>query len=376
MGVSQQFHDLMINRHQYASEWKEKRGGKVVGYLCSYLPEEILYAAGILPVRILGSHEPQDITEPHIFNMYCPFCRDCLAQGLQGRYDYLDGIATGHTCMHMRQVFDSWVKHLPVSYSYYLYMPAHVQSRHAQDLLLDELKCFKQSVEEWTGNTISNEALDRAIDVYNTNRRLLKQIYELRKSDPPAISGVEAMEVVLTSMFMDKEEHNQLLQQALAELPKRGKSTGKSQIRLMFVGSANDDVEFTRMTEELGSHVVVEDHCTGSRYFWSEVIPEEDRLSAIAACYIHKPPCPQKDLVDRKRFSFLLDLARDYNVQGAIVIQQKFCDPHEFDVPPIRALLEGHGIPVLFLEFDLTVPVGQFRTRVEAFFEMFQAKVS
>ncbi|MBI2876812.1 MAG: 2-hydroxyacyl-CoA dehydratase [Candidatus Tectomicrobia bacterium] len=371
MGVTQRFHDLMSNRHQYAREWKEKRGGKVVGYLCGYVPEEVLYAAGILPVRILGSHEPQDLTEAHIFNMYCPFCRDCLAQGLQGRYEYLDGITTGHSCMHMRQTFDSWVKHLPVSYNHYLYVPAHVQSVHAQSLLREELGYFKQSVEEWTGKPISNEALDRAIDVYNTNRRLLKQVYELRKSDPPSISGVEAMEIVLTSMFVDKEEHNQLLRQALAELPQQGSGPG-SQIRLMFVGSANDDIEFTRMTEELGSYVVIEDHCTGSRYFWSEVVPQDDRLTAIAASYINKPACPQKDLVERTRFPYLLGLARDYNVQAAVVIQQKFCDPHEFDIPPIRALLEGNGIPVLFLEFDLTVPLGQFRTRVEAFFEMLQ----
>ena len=70
----------------------QRTGGKVIGYFCTYVPEEILHAAGVLPVRILGSHEPQDVTEPHIFGMYCPFCRDCLAQGLQGRYDYLDGI--------------------------------------------------------------------------------------------------------------------------------------------------------------------------------------------------------------------------------------------------------------------------------------------
>ena len=375
MGINEKFHDLLSNRHQYAKEWKEKKGGKVMGYLCNYLPEEIAYATGILPVRILGSHEPQDITEPHIFNMYCPFCRDCLAQGLQGRYDYLDGLATGHTCMHMRQAFDSWVRHLPLSYSYYLYMPAHVQSKYAQDVLIEELKCFKQSLEEWTGNTISDKDLDRAIAIYNTNKRLMKQIYDLRKNDPPTISGIEAMEMVLTSMFMDKEEHSQLLQQALNELPKR-KQNRESQIRLMLVGSANDDVGFTKMTEELGADVVIEDHCTSSRYFWTEIVPQEDRLAAIAACYINKPPCPQKDLVERRRFSYLLGLAKDYNAQGAIVIQQKFCDPHEFDIPPIRSLLEKNDIPVLFLEFDLTIPAGQFRTRIEAFLEMLQPKVA
>jgi benzoyl-CoA reductase subunit C len=74
------FAEIHKGRHDYARAWKERTGGKVMGTFCTYVPEEILYAAGVLPVRILGSHEPQDVTEPHIFGMYCPFCRDCLAQ--------------------------------------------------------------------------------------------------------------------------------------------------------------------------------------------------------------------------------------------------------------------------------------------------------
>ena len=118
-------------RHAYANEWKKKTGGKVLGYFCTYVPEEIIYAAGVLPVRILGSHEPQNVTEPHIFAMFCPFCRDVLAQGLQGRYDYLDGIMISQSCLHVRQAYTSWDLHIPTEFSYYLPMPHHLQSRHA-----------------------------------------------------------------------------------------------------------------------------------------------------------------------------------------------------------------------------------------------------
>ena len=97
------FKELIDNRHEYAREWKKRTGGKVLGYLCSYVPEEIAVAAGVLPVRIFGSHEPQDVAEKHIYSMFCPFCRDCLAQGLLGRYDYLDGLVMAHSCMHLRQ---------------------------------------------------------------------------------------------------------------------------------------------------------------------------------------------------------------------------------------------------------------------------------
>src|SRR4030042_6439590 len=88
------FKEFDEKRHDYAKDWKKRTGGKVVGYICTYTPEEMLYAAGVLPVRILGGHHPQStgISEPHLFGMYCPFCRDCLAQGLHAKYDYLDGI--------------------------------------------------------------------------------------------------------------------------------------------------------------------------------------------------------------------------------------------------------------------------------------------
>lgn len=335
------------------------------------MPEEILYASGILPVRILGGHESPTISDAHIFNMYCPFCRDCLAQGLKRRFDYLDGIVTAHSCIHIRQTFDSWKRHLPISYSHYIYMPAHIQTPHAQDCLVGELSVFKHSLEEWTGQTISPQDLDKSIRIYNTNRRLMKNIYELRKKESPPISGAETMEMVLSCMFMDKEEHNYWLRLALDDLS-NSEGRVKPGIRLMLIGSTNDDIDFVRLIESLGSNIVIDDHCTGTRYFLNEVSPEGDQLSAIASRYISKPPCPHKDLVKRCRLDHLLKLARDYNVQGVILILQKFCVPHEFDAPTIRLMFEKADIPVLSLESDVTIPIGQFQTRVEAFLEMIQ----
>ena len=208
-------------RHEYARHWKTTTGGKVVGYFCTYVPEEIIYAAGILPVRILGTHEPEDVTAPHIISMYCPFCRDCLAQGLKGKYDYLDGIVIAQSCMHIRQTFHSWRMHIPVDYSYYINMPHHVQSPRAKPYLAGELAEFKKSLEDWTGKLISEDDLDQAIDTYNTNRRLMKQVYELRQATNPPLTGLEAMQMVVSSQLTDKKEHSQALVEILEKLPAR-----------------------------------------------------------------------------------------------------------------------------------------------------------
>jgi benzoyl-CoA reductase subunit C len=204
--------------------------------------------------------------------------------------------------------------------------------------LKGELERFKKSIEDWTGKKISNEDLDRGIEIMNKNRRLMKQIYELRKGEKPPLTGLEAMYIVVSGQ--------------------------------MVIGSEDDDTAFINLVESLGATFVVDDHCTGTRYFWNEVEPKEDRLEAIAERYVTRPACPSKDWPDRTRLPHILNLAKDYNVSGAILIQQKFCDPHEMDIPAINKYLKENGIPSLFLEFDVTVPMGQFKIRTEAFLEM------
>ncbi|MBU1940444.1 MAG: benzoyl-CoA reductase, bzd-type, subunit N [Candidatus Thermoplasmatota archaeon] len=364
-----QFKQWEKNRHQYAKDWKKKTGGKVMGYFCTYVPEEILYAAGVLTVRILGSHEPQDVTEPHIFAMFCPFCRDCLAQGLKNRYTYLDGLMIAQSCLHIRQAYTSWIKHRPVEFEKFLCMPHKVQSPHAYEYLTDELRIFKKEVEDWTGKKISESDLEKAIDTYNENRRLMKQLYNLRKRDNPPITGEEVMEVVMAMQMTDKEEHNKLLKQLLKNLenytPDRAVGS-----RLMILGSEDDDTVFMNMVENCGATFVIDDHCTGSRYFWNEVETGKDQVAQIAARYIDRIPCPTKDWEERKRIPHILNLCKDWNVNGVIIMQQKFCDPHELDYVAIQKALDDTGIPTLFLEFDVTVPIGQFKIRVEAFLEM------
>jgi benzoyl-CoA reductase subunit C len=368
------FEDIVEHRHEYARNWKERTGGKVLGFFCTYVPEEIIYAAGILPVRILGGLEPQDVSEPHILGMYCPFCRDCLAEGLRGKYDYLDGVVLARSCQHMLQAFHSWTIHIPLSYSHFMGMPSLVSRPRARAFLRAETADFKRSLEEWTGKPIGNADLDRAIETYNTNRRLLRQLYELRKADPPLLSGAEAAAVVLASSLSDKAEHSRMLEDLLEMLPQR-QDGPHSGTRIMVVGSENQSLDLFRLIEAPGANIVIDEMCTGSRYFWNEVIPQEDRLSAIASRYLDRPRCPIRDVTERKRLEHILNLVRDFRVQGVLLLQQKFCTPHEFDIPAINELLKENGIPTYSLELDVTLHQGAIRTRTEAFLEMLQLEL-
>ena len=366
--IFQTFKNSIDKRHEYAKRWKEKTKGKVVGYFCTYVPEEILYAARILPVRILGSHEPPNVTEPYIFAMYCPLCRDSLAQGLKGKFDYLDGIVEGQSCLHLRQAFNAWRLHIPIEFAHYIHVPHGVQTPHATPYLTHELAKFKQAIEKWTGKKITDSDLDRGIAVVNKSRELMRKIYEYRKLDNPKITGLETMEMVLSSQMTDKEEHNKLLEQLLKELPNR-KTNRNTGIRLMIIGSEDDDRTFMRNVEDLGATFVIDEHCTGSRYLWNNIQPAQDRLKAIATRYVQRVPCPSKDWPEFTRIKHAVNLAKEFKAQGALVIQNKFCDPHGIEIPPLREALKSAGVSTYPLEFDVTVPWGQFRTRVEAFLE-------
>jgi len=368
-----EFQEWSKNRHIYAKNWKERTGGKVVGYFCTYVPEEILYAADILPVRILGSHEPQDVSEPHIFGMFCPFCRDCLAQGLKGRYDYLDGIMISQSCLHIRQAYTSWIKHVPRDFSYYIPMPNNVQSKHSIPYLTAEFNQFKTAVEKWIGRELTSNDINRGIEIMNENRALMHRLYSFRKNGEPPVSGAEAMEIAMSQQMVDKREHTSALKKLIQNLDGGAVASTNKGTRIMILGSEDDDTPFIRMVESVGGTVVVDDHCVGTRYFWNNVENNNgDLVESIAKRYIERPACPSKDWIDRTRVPHILALAKEFDAKGAIVIQQKFCDPHELDIPAITKALKENGISTLFLEFDVTVPLGQFKIRVEAFLEMLQ----
>ena len=140
MDTLQIIHNHVLNRHQYARDWKSRKAGRVIGYFCTYLPEEIIYAAGALPVRIFCSPQPQNITDIYTSrSKWCSFCRDCLAAGLLGEYDYLDGLTIASNCFHNLQSFGNWTRHKSIGFQYYLYFPSHIQGIPAGDCLTNEL---------------------------------------------------------------------------------------------------------------------------------------------------------------------------------------------------------------------------------------------
>jgi benzoyl-CoA reductase subunit C len=361
------FREMVENRHEYARAWKERTGGKVLGYFETYFPEEIAYAAGVLPVRILARHEPDFRSDKWIYASCYPV-RDIVNQFLIGRYDYIDGLVNVEGCQWMYNAFEVAVNNKLVDFSHYLFLPDYPDAKTSKDVLRSELEIFKGRMEEWTGTEIKDSDLDNAIEIYNTNRRLLRRIYELRRADRPVILGSEAMNIVLACQVMDKAEINKILEEYILELEER--EPYEDRIRLMLIGSETWDTKLEEMVESLGANIVIDELDSGSSYFWNEVIPQKDRLMALALRYLGRPHNPVKDNNWRRRPQRIFELAEDYHVDGAIIAKQIYCHLHGTDNYAVWKLLRERHIPFHYFERDMTLPEEETQLRLEAFLNM------
>ncbi len=374
--IIEHFRHITENTHEYAKSLQGK-GQLLAGYMCTHVPEEILYAAGIIPVRVLSSHESQAMTRSYIHETYCSFSHDCAYQGLQHHYDFLDLIVHSSSCIHMAEAFNVWVRFAGFQEKSFLIPYPHIiHTKHAGGFMVESYEEFKQFIEKFAKKAITEDDIETAIKVYNHTRRLLKRLWELLRRDNPPITGSEAATVTLASQVMDKQECNQMLEQLIQRLePKPGKAP--SGVRLMVTGGACDDLRIFDLIEQLNysTNLIFIDSCTAARYFWFEV-PEDrpDKLEAIAEGYISRIPCPAKDTVpgtgEKKRFRFIQQFIEDFKPDGVVFLYQRFCSPQSMDIVALKPIVDMLGIPLTELELDTTVPITQFGTQLEALVEV------
>ena len=374
--IIEKFRRITDNPHEYAKSL-QKKGRSLAGYMCTHVPEEILYAAGIVPVRVLSSHVSQAMTRSYIHETYCSFSHDCAYQGLQHNYDYLDLLVHSSSCIHMAEAFNVWVRFAGFEEkSHLISFPHIIHAKPARGFMVASFGEFKQFVENFVKRAITDDDIEMAIKTYNQTRRLLKQLWEFLRRENPPVTGPEGATLTLASQVMDKQECNQMLDQLIQRL-EAGPGKGVSGVRLMVTGGACDDLRIFDLIENLHypTNLIFIDSCTATRYFWFEV-PEDrpDKLDAIAEGLISRIPCPAKDNVpgtgEKKRFRFIQQFIQDFKPDGVVFLYQRFCSPQSMDIVALKPVLDMLGIPYTELELDTTVPSTQFGTQLEALVEI------
>ncbi|MFH1003701.1 MAG: 2-hydroxyacyl-CoA dehydratase family protein [Chloroflexota bacterium] len=354
----------------------QAQGKKIFGWLCTYVPEEIIHAAGILPVRITGYSEEMELDEgnTYLYVNSCSFSRSCFQLAIRGEYAFLDGVVGGSTCDGVRRLFDLWRHYIGTPFNHIFSVPRKTTGR-AHELYYQQVVQFRQHLEEFLGCRITDEAIINSIGVFNRTRELLRRLYELRKRPAPPITGAETLEVLNASVRMPKERFNQWLEELLGELAASGREhTGRA--RLMVSGSVLSNHRFIKAIEDQGGLVVADELCTSTRY-WSDPVVMDgpaEPLKALSRRYLNNFPCarmfPAED-----RFQRILTLCRDFNVEGNVSQVIRYCVPYAHDLPLLMERLKAAGVPTLALDVEYgTAGSGQIQTRVQAFLEMLEGK--
>ncbi len=374
MTVMEKLSQAIPLANPWINNWRNE-GKNVLGYFCTYIPEEIIYAADILPVRVRArtcSAGDTPMGDAYMTPTACSFTRCCLELANQNQYDFLDGIVSCNSCDQIRRLYDNIRFKAPFPYHYIIGVPGCV-SDTTHEWFKHEISKFKESLEKNFKVSISDEKLKKAIRVYNKSRELLKEIYNLRKHDNPPITGTEMLNIISAGMSMPRDQFNDLLSQQLQEL-KEKEGISDYRARIMIVGSMLDDPEYLKVIEDLGGLVVVDSQCLGTRYFWDLIDENKNPMDAIGERYLSKIACPRMAGKYPERVDFMMKLIKEFNVDGVIFQRIKFCILWWAEIFMLRNKLKDEGTPFLELEREYVLSgAGAMKTRVEAFMEILEA---
>ncbi|MFX0140341.1 MAG: 2-hydroxyacyl-CoA dehydratase subunit D [Candidatus Hodarchaeota archaeon] len=363
----------------YITEW-QKNNKKVIGHYCTYIPEELLYAADLLPFRIRATgHKHTDLAEIYMVRFTCSFVRATLDMALRGAYDFLDALFICNSCDHSRRMFElfdlkvfkreGFLKHVP---RFYVSMP-HIITTEGFKWYKTEIEEFKEDIEKnFINRTITDDDLQLSIEAYNENRKLLRKIHELRILDNPKLKGSEALQLSIANASVPKEIANNELKRIFNVLKdKEGIKTDSK--RIMLVGSEVDDIIFTKLIENSGAILVSDFLCFGTRNFLNDVKMEEQStpLENIVKRVYYRMSCPRMMDDHIRRLKFLKEEIEKAKVDGVILQRINNCDLCGCENMMLLHELKELDIPVLnmdreFYQADTT----RLQTRIEAFLEM------
>ena len=361
----------------------QKKGGKVFGTFCVYVPDEIVFAADAIATGLCGGSQfwvPGG--EKVLPANTCPLIKASVGARLDRTCPFFriaDMFIGETTCDGKKKAWEILSKDVP------LHVMDLPQMKRAKDIRAwaEEIETFKNVVEEFTGNKVTAEKLAESITLINNKRKALERLYNLRKNKNLPISGCDVLLISQIAFYDDPARFTQMTNKLCDELDQRVKD-GMSVVpagtkRIMLTGTplAIPNWKLHNIVETSGAAIVCEEMCTGTRYFENLVDESkttlEDQYMALAERYM-KINCacftPNEGRIDD-----ILRLAKEYKVDGIIDVNLKFCNLYDTEGYFVEKAMKEAGIPVLGIETDYTdSDAGQLRTRISAFIEMLDNK--
>ena len=342
------FEDLSFSA---VRDWKAAAPGrKAVGYMPIYVPRELIHAAGMLPVGIVGGGDQLEVIQGDAYyqSYICRIPRSTIELGLTGRLDFLDGMLFPSICDVIRNLSGMWQILFKDKYVRYFDVPQNYQDSVGGAFYVNELRVLRDELAKLAGRAVSDDDLRNSIAVYNDNRRAIDELYAYRAKKPWQAPTSEVYLVLRAGLVLPVEEHTKLVREYLAAADAEPRAR-RDNARVVLTGAFCEQppLNLIKSIEMAGCYIVDDDFMLCFRWLLGDVPLEGDPLENLSKAFLHRSAstASKYDVHKEDKGKPLVQSVKRYGAEGVIFAAPSFCDPALLERPMLQEVLKKHGIP-------------------------------
>ncbi len=332
----------------YVKSWKEKNHGHALGFMPVYAPRELIHAAGILPVGIMGAGDEIEIIrgDAYFQSYICRIPRSTIELGVSGRLDCLDGMVFPAICDVIRNLSGMWKMMFPNKLSRYMDFPQNFGDS-GLSFYLKEMESFVKDLSLISKINVTEDRLRESIQLYNENRRAIDKLYNLRSQYPHKVLTIELYLLMRASNILEVSEHTRLLQEYMKAIVEVDRPE-RDNVRVIVSGAFCEQppLNLVRALENSGCYIVDDDWVLGARYLLGDVNLDGDPFENLARAYLSRTVRTASRYEEgEEKGDYLISLVKQRRAEGVVFAAASFCDPALLERPMLQSALTKAGVP-------------------------------
>ena len=371
--IINEFKAIADNPRKAMDDYKKETGKGAVGIMPVYCPEEIVHAAGYLPIGMWGAQKKQiSKARTYLPPFACSIMQSVMELQLEGVYDDLEAVIFSVPCDTLKCMSQKWNRPVPAI------VFTHPQNRKiakdaANVFAREEFNIVKEKLEDILDVHISNKAIKNSIAVYNENRAACREFSDVAAEYAAVVTPSDRHAVIKARWFMEKSRHTALVKELIAALKAEPAPEFKGK-KIIVTGIQVEPYDVLDIFQENGFAIVADDLAQETRNFRQDVPDDDDALMALARAWNEFDGCSLATDANKPKGQMIIDAVKKYGADAVVVCMMKFCDPEEYDYPIINKMVTDAGIPTAYIEYNSQSVVDeQIRTRIQTFAEILSA---